>query len=289
VSSRPRRSFTLRSCLASLLSTLALIAAAVTAPLSAPLAAQEAVPDAIPPHDTLKVTSRALGEARSIHVHTPASYAASRTAHFPVLYMPDGGLEEDFPHIVNTVDSLIEIGAIRPVIVVGVPNTQRRRDLTGPTRVATDSAIAPRVGGSAAFRRFLRDELIPTIESRYRTTPERAIVGESLAGLFVVETFLREPTLFDHYIAFDPSLWWNRAALVDSASALPGMMQPSTRRTAYVAGSRDDIANGTARLDSAMRAAPPRGLEWTYTARPDLTHATIFRALAPAALASALR
>lgn len=56
--------------------------------------------------------------------------------------MPDGGLDEDFPHVVHTVDSLAALGAIRPVIVVGIPNTQRRRDLTGPTRVATDSAIA---------------------------------------------------------------------------------------------------------------------------------------------------
>ncbi|MBK5187908.1 MAG: hypothetical protein JJD97_06650, partial [Gemmatimonadaceae bacterium] len=108
-----------------------------------PVLAQDAPPDPVPPHDTLTLTSRALGEARRINVYTPRSYD---TAHFPVLYMPDGGLDEDFPHVVNTVDSLIALGAIRPVIVVGVPNTERRRDLTGPTRVATDSAIARHVG-----------------------------------------------------------------------------------------------------------------------------------------------
>jgi uncharacterized protein len=47
---------------------------------------------------------------------------------------------------------------------------------------------------------------MPAIDARYRSTRERAIVGESLAGLFVVETLLRESTLFDHYVAFDPSL-----------------------------------------------------------------------------------
>jgi hypothetical protein len=289
-----------RSCTVhSSLRALTLVAiAALTAPLTTPLGAQEAVPDSIPPHDTLTLTSRALGEARLVNVHTPPSYAASATARFPVLYMPDGGIDEDFPHVVHTVDSLIALRAIRPVIVVGVPNTERRRDLTGPTRVATDSAIAPRVGGSDAFRRFLRDELVPAIDARYRTTRERAIVGESLAGLFVVETFLREPTLFDHYVALDPSLWWNRGALVDSARALlaaapaasRGKATPSNRsRTVYVSGSRDDIGNGTARLDSALRAAAPRGLAWMYAPRPDLTHGTIFRAVAPAALTSALR
>jgi predicted alpha/beta superfamily hydrolase len=270
------------------------VIAAVTALLAAPLAAQEAPADPIPSHDTLTLASRALGEVRRINVHVPQGSATSARSRLPVLYMPDGGLDEDFPHVVNTVDSLIALGRIRPVIVVGVPNTERRRDLTGPTRVASDSAIARHVGGSAAFRRFLRDELVPAIDARYRTTAERAIVGESLAGLFVVETFLREPAMFDHYVAFDPSLWWNRGALVDSARALPAMRprraaSAGRPRTLYVAGSRDDIDNWTTRLADALRAEAPRGLRWTHAARPDVTHATIFRALAPAALADALR
>lgn len=130
---------------------------------------------------------------------------------------------------------------------------------------------------------------MPAIDARYRTTPERAIVGESLAGLFIVETFLREPTSFDHYIALDPSLWWNRGALVDSAAVLLAAAPPTRHHTIYFAGSRDGIANGTARLAAALRTAATPGLAWTYTPRPDLTHATIFRALAPAALTNALR
>jgi predicted alpha/beta superfamily hydrolase len=202
--------------------------------------------------------------------------------------MPDGGIDEDFPHVVRTVDSLIALGRIRPVLVVGVPNTQRRRDLTGPTRVSTDSAIAPRVGGSAAFRRFLRDELVPAVERRYRTTAERAIVGESLAGLFVVETLLADPTLFTHYVALDPSLWWDRGALVDSAAPRLAAAR-FTGRTLHLAGSRDDVDGRTAGFAAALRAAAPRGLAWAYAPRPDLTHATIFRAAGPAALAGALR
>ena len=264
---------------------------------STTLSAQQATPDSIPSYDTLTVTSRALGETRRINVHVPKSYAASANTRFPVLYMPDGGLDEDFPHVVNTVDSLIALGQIRPIIVVGIPNTERRRDLTGPTRVAKDSAIAPHVGGSAAFRRFFREELIPVIDGRYQTTPERAIIGESLAGLFVVETFLRERRMFDHYVAFDPSLWWNHGALVDSAPALlrtslhPVRGRSAARRshpTIYFAGSRDDIDDETRRLAAALRSI--RGdYSWTYAARQDLTHATIFRALAPAGITRALR
>ena len=267
-----------------------LLALASVTPL-VPLLAQEVAPGPVPQHDTLMLPSRALGEARRVNVHTPPSYAGSDTARFPVLYMPDGGLDEDFPHVVNTVDSLIALGAIRPVIVVGVPNTERRRDLTGPTRFKRDSAIAPRVGGSAAFRRFWHDELAPVVAARYRATSERSIVGESLAGLFVVETFVREPAIFDHYIAFDPSLRRNHGALVDSATALlaAGKTSLTQHRTLYIAASRDDIGRQTARLAATLRASAPRGLEWKFEPRPDLTHGTIFRALLPAALVSTLR
>src|SRR5689334_22087790 len=217
----------------------------------------QAQTDSIPQYDTLSLRSNALGELRHINIHVPKGYSASTSTRFPVLYMPDGGIDEDFPHVVNTVDSLIALGAIRPVIVVGVPNTERRRDLTGPTRFASDSAIAPHVGGSAAFRQFIRGELIPTIDARYRTTSERSIVGESLAGLFIVETFLREPTSFDHYIALDPSLWWDGGSLLGFASThLPSA--ELQRRTLYLASSNvEDISTPTARLDSILRTVRP--------------------------------
>ncbi len=257
--------------------------------LASPLGAQSgALGEVVPAHDTFTVASRAVGEARLINVYTPRAYRSSATARFPVLYMPDGGLDEDFPHVVKTVDSLIALGVIRPVIVVGIPNTQRRRDLTGPTRVKSDSAVAPRVGGSAAFRRFIRDELMPAVRSRYRTTNERSIVGESLAGLFIVETFLLEPTLFDHYVAFDPSLWWNKGALVDSASARLASFDRSPR-TLDLSASKDDVDSETTRLAALLRTARPPGLTWIFVPRPDQTHATIFRAEGPTALARALK
>jgi predicted alpha/beta superfamily hydrolase len=260
-------------------------------PVGATPASERSPRDSVPAHDSFTVQSRALGEARPINVYLPPQYRASprgAAERIPVLYMPDGGLDEDFPHVVHTVDSLIAGRIIRPVIVVGVPNTERRRDLTGPTRVRSDSAIAPRVGGSAAFRRFLRAELVPEVERRYRTTKERAIIGESLAGLFIVETFLEDPTLFTHYIALDPSVWWNAGMLVDSAGSRLARLDKAPR-TLYLATSREpSTAVGSARLDSLLRAAPPKGLRWRYEARPDLEHSTIFRALEGAALADAL-
>jgi uncharacterized protein len=261
------------------------------APVHAVRAADLPAMDSILAHDSFTVHSTVLSEARPINVYMPPQYraAANGAGRFPVLYMPDGGLDEDFPHVTHMVDSLIARGVIRPVIVVGVPNTERRRDLTGPTRVKSDSAIAPHVGGSAAFRRFLREELVPEIDRRYRTTPERGIIGESLAGLFVVETFLEDPTLFTHYVALDPSVWWNDGALV--GSAVPRLAAFSNApRTLYLASSREpSSAVGSARLAAMLQANPPPGLHWTYQPRPDLQHSNIFHWLERVALTDALQ
>src|SRR5687767_10556351 len=182
--------------------------------------------------ETLTIESPALGETRRINIYAPLAYSDSSNPRLPVLYMPDGGMAEDFLHIAGLIQISVANGTMRPFILVGIENTQRRRDLTGPTDDPEDRKIAPVVGGSAVFRRFIRTELMPLIEARYRTTKERAIVGESLAGLFVVETLLLEPDLFDTYIAFDPSLWWNNKQLLTVAAA----RQAATRdKTLYVA------------------------------------------------------
>lgn len=239
-------------------------------------------------HETFTIESIAVGEKRPVNVYLPPGYRNAGKK-FPVLYMPDGGLDEDFPHVIRTVDSLIALRAIRPIIVVGIPNTQRRRDLTGPTRIKTDSAIAKKVGGSPEFRRFIRTELIPEIDRRYRTTRERGIIGESLAGLFIMETFLDEPDLFTHYIALDPSVWWNAGEIANSAPSHIALFD-SKPRTLYFASSLElGTSVGAAKIDAALKAAHPRGLRWTYAPRPDLTHGNIFRATKPDALVDAFR
>ena len=245
--------------------------------------------DSMPQHESFHIKSVALGEDRLINVYLPAKYRASPSAAaLPVLYMPDGGTDEDFPHIAHAVDSLIIAGAIRAVMVVGIPNTERRRDLTGPTRVASDSAIAPHVGKSAQFRQFIRDELIPDISRRYRVTGERTIIGESLAGLFIVETFLDDHALFTHYVAFDPSVWWNGGALIASAKAKIAAFD-SRPHSLYLATSKEpSTAVGTSQLAKMLAAANVKGLQWTYLPRTDLEHSNIFRTLEIRGLVHAL-
>lgn len=231
--------------------------------------------------DTFTIASARLNETRRINVYVPAGYAESGARGLPVLYMPDGGMAEDFLHVAGLVQVGVGNNTMRPFILVGIENTERRRDLTGPTEVEADRKIAPRVGGSAAFRAFLRDELMPQIKVRYRTTGETAIVGESLAGLFVVESFLLEPDLFDTYIAFDPSLWWNNASLVRSASATL-KSRPNLKTSLYFASSDEPgIIETAEQLSAILTKDAPKGLIWHYERMPTETHGTIYH---PAAL-----
>lgn len=230
--------------------------------------------------ETFTLESKVLGETRRINVYFPPGYAGTELR-VPVLYMPDGGIAEDFLHVAGLVQVGVGNETMRPFLLVGIENTERRRDMTGPTNNAEDKKIAPRVGGSAAFRKFIRDELMPDVKKRYRTTDETAIVGESLAGFFVVETFFLEPDLFDTYIAIDPSLWWNDHKLVDGAAASL-YARPRNAKSLFLASSSEfrGDADATATLADILRADAP-GLRWHYEKMPEEKHATIYQ---PAAL-----
>jgi predicted alpha/beta superfamily hydrolase len=231
--------------------------------------------------ETFTIDSKELGETRRINVYLPPGYAGT-DLRVPVLYMPDGGIAEDFLHVAGLVQVGAGNGTMRPFLLVGIENTERRRDMTGPTNNAEDRKIAPHVGGSAVFRKFIRDELMPEVKKRYRTTDETAIVGESLAGFFVVETFFLEPDLFDTYIAIDPSLWWNDRKLVDGAAASL-YARPRNGKALFLASSsefRGDV-DATKTLADILRADASAGVRWHYEAMHGEKHATIYH---PAAL-----
>lgn len=243
------------------------------APATTGAPAASRVPAAI--GETFTLESKTLGERRVINVYVPPGYATS-SARYPVLYMPDGGMAEDFPHVVGSVDVSIKNAVIRPVIVVGIENTERRRDLVGPTEVAKEHEIAPHAGGADRFRAFLRDELKPLIAARYRTTAESALIGESLAGLFVLETFLLEPALFDGYIAADPSVWWNEQVLVRGANVRLAWWTAGPKSVYIATADEPDIQEGVSILFTALRIQRPAGITWRYEPMPDEHHGTIF-------------
>ena len=248
--------------------------------LAAPALVFAQTPDpAAPAHEALRLESSVMGETRHINVYVPPQYDSCSSQQFPVLYMPDGGLAEDFPRLATTVSELISRGEIRPLILVGVENTMRRRDMTPPTQTPADREVTDQPGGAGRFRAFLRGELIPVIAARYRVTAESAIIGESLAGLFILDTLLAQPDTFGTYIALDPSVWWNTGAIVrDLPKRLPSLAAEPARLLFAAAGA-ETRAEEVSSFVTALQTTAPPSLRWDYIPRPDLRHDNIYRSL----------
>ncbi len=165
----------------------------------------------------LTLKSEVLGEERTILVRTPPGYEQDGLR-YPVLYMTDG--DAHLQHTAATVSFLARNNRMPEMIVVGVANTDRTRDLT-PTHVehlsGNPQARFPTSGGADKFLKFIETELIPHVESKYRVQPYRVLAGHSFGGLFAVHAMLTRPELFNAYIAASPSLQWDNFLLTDRA------------------------------------------------------------------------
>jgi predicted alpha/beta superfamily hydrolase len=156
----------------------------------------------------ITIKSAVLGEDRTILVRTPAGYDTNKLS-YPVLYMTDG--DAHINHTSSTIDFLTQNGRMPDLIVVGVVNTDRTRDLT-PTKSTNKNAAGqlqfPTSGGADNFLKFFETELIPEIEKQYRVQPYRIFAGHSFGGLFAIHALITKPGLFNSYVAVSPSLQW---------------------------------------------------------------------------------
>jgi uncharacterized protein len=167
------------------------------------------------------IHSKILGEQRKIWVYVPNSgpdgiYSKQR---YPVVYLLDG--DAHFYSVVGMIQQLSQVNGntICPeMIVVGIPNTDRTRDLT-PTHIVSDlpmmdSASSVTSGGGEKFISFIEKELIPHIDSIYPTEPYRMLIGHSFGGLMVINTIVHHSNLFNSYVSIDPSMWWDNYRLL---------------------------------------------------------------------------
>lgn len=252
------------------------------APLAVPAwAAAPATSHPIVLGNSRQLYSAALGEDRTINIVLPASYSKDAARRYPVLYLIDGGVDQDLVHVVGVLQLNSAWGRSREAILVGIETKDRRRELTGPTHDPELLKQYPTAGSSAKFREFIRSEVKPLIERSYRTNGYDAVIGESLAGLFILETYLVEPSLFDAYGAISPSLWWDKEALSRSAAAALGARQKGSRLYFAVANEGADMR---AADDRVVRALQAKAHDWCFNPRDDLAHSTIYQQLTPQAL-----
>ncbi len=166
--------------------------------------------------DRLEIQSDVLEEARVLNIYLPNGYAKNNSKKYPVIYLLDGSIDEDFIHISGLVQfgSFSWINILPESIVVGIANIDRKRDFTYPTTVRKDKKDYPTTGGSEKFISFIKTELQPFIETTYNVNNSKTIIGQSLGGLLATEILFKEPDLFDNYLIISPSLWWDDESLL---------------------------------------------------------------------------
>jgi predicted alpha/beta superfamily hydrolase len=160
----------------------------------------------IPGTKLLHLTSALVGQEYDIYVQLPGNYSDTSKV-FPVVYVLDG--QWDFSLVTALYGQQYYDGFIPALIIVGITwgganpdyDALRARDLT-PTK-----AGPPQSGGGPKFLAFIKNELVPFIESKYRTAKDdRTLVGSSYGGLFTLYALFHETTLFQRYVLTSPAL-----------------------------------------------------------------------------------
>jgi hypothetical protein len=240
------------------------------------LATVASAQDIAPPTpQRLDIRSKVLNEDRVIWVRVPPGYEQSKSL-YPVLY------ETDAPGHVNETgginDFLVNNDRMPPVIIVGITNTDRTRDLTpshDDTKNPDGTAAFPTSGGSNKFLEFIQTELIPEVEKRYRTAPYRIFTGHSLGGLFAIHALITRPNLFDAYIAVSPSLQWDNGRTLHEAQQF--FKREELKKTFFFSlasegNTPNPMGENFEQLGKTLAAGAPKGLIWESARYPDEDH-----------------
>jgi enterochelin esterase-like enzyme len=224
----------------------ALIACALATICAQPAAAQARV---------LHVSSKILGEDRTIHVNLPPNYAVARQR-YQVTYLLDGHVKAFFDLAVASAgyDLIGDMHDYRipPQIVVGIEQKDRGSDLGR---------------NQDAFDRFLSEELVPYVDREFRTNTYRTLIGHSLGGRFALQTFCRNPGMFAAVIAISPGIS-DSTGIRATTDCLKREFSANTsvvRQLVLIAGDREArLMTGLARLREFLRDSAPSN--WRLTA-----------------------
>ncbi|MFO7652751.1 MAG: alpha/beta hydrolase-fold protein [Candidatus Krumholzibacteriia bacterium] len=250
----------------------------ILAPPSFAIAAAAVAPITI--GETFTLISETLGEERAILVSPPPGYARTDDR-FQVLYLLDG--TEHLVHARGTVDFLARNGLMPQLIIVGIANTDRTRDLT-PTRPEVHIGVdglardLPSSGGADRFLDFLQYELVPRIETGYRTLPYRVLVGHSFGGLCTLHAFTARPDLFGACMAISPTLRWDDEFPLRRLAAFLARGE-SRPRTLFVAMADEEAGDPGPtrfeRLRQMLASASVAGLRASTLHLPHENHGTV--------------
>lgn len=221
--------------------------------------------------ETVTLHSEILQQERKLNIYLPQGYSPDSIKRYPVLYLLDGSMHEDFIHVSGLTQfaSFSWINMMPECIVVGIANTDRYHDFTSPCDKKEYKEIIENNGGSEDFTSFLEKEVQPFIDQNYKTTKSKTLIGQSLGGLLATEILFKHPDLFDNYLIVSPSLWWDDQSLLET-TPLPY----SSDKSVYVAvGNEGKVMKKVARkLYSKLKKVSPETTSVYFRYFPELDH-----------------
>jgi len=221
----------------------------------------------------LVIKSSVLGEDRTILVRTPPGYETNGRK-YPVLYMTDG--DAHIGHTSSTIQFLAQNGRMSELIVVGITNTDRTRDLTPTKATGANAGQFPTAGGADNFLKFIETEVIPQIEKTYRVEPYRILAGHSFGGLFTVHTLITRPELFNSYVAVSPSLQWSDEATLKRAAEF-FKTRKDLKATLFTSLGNEpgDIGRSFEAFKQLLATTKIKGFEWDAQQLMDEDHGSV--------------
>lgn len=224
-----------------------------------------------------KVTldSKILNEKRTLNIYLPQTY--DKTKSYPVIYILDGSLNEDFLHLVGLQQFFNLQFKMPDFIIVGIANVDRKRDFTFHTDLKDLQKDYPTTGHSGKFIEFVEKELQPFINQNFKTEMTKYIIGQSLGGLLATEILLKKPQLFTHYFIISPSLWWDDESLLNKANSLLSL-QKDEEKFVYVSVGKNEHKTMVKDADSLfqiLKNSEKKKLKLEYNLMQDDNHATI--------------
>jgi predicted alpha/beta superfamily hydrolase len=162
----------------------------------------------------LSINSSITNEKYDLYVNLPRDYGDTSKV-FPVVYVLDG--QWDFALVESLFGQEYFDGFVPSMVVVGITwsgananyDSLRAGDFTPAPVMGT-----PQGGGAAKFLQFIKKELVPFVESKYRVEKTgRTLIGSSLGGLFTLYTMFNDPGLFDRYVLTSPAIQWDNGII----------------------------------------------------------------------------
>ncbi|HLV41147.1 MAG TPA: alpha/beta hydrolase-fold protein [Brumimicrobium sp.] len=233
---------------------------------------------------TIEFNSKILSESRSISIHVPENYQTSKKS-YPVIYALDG--EYTKLTLNGTFDYYSYWDKIPECIVVSIDQNYLDTAENSFKRW-TDCSYSWKSGfpseKGALFKDFISKELIPFIDSSYRTTSFRTIVGHSYTANYVNYFLLDDTPLFKGYIAISPYY------AVNGLDSLKSVIQNlKTPLFYFVADAENDLSGHIKSVDNFDKTFSKIENENFIYAKYDIknnqaTHSTIFPIALPYAV-----